>query len=391
MKTDICIIGAGISGLTAANYLYNKNINFIIIDKNDKVGGRIQTDMINGYRCDRGFQVLLPAYPTAKKYLNYQTLNLKTYPKGAISFSDKPQWFGAPFLYPKQWKQGNKIPTTIHDWLELTKAIIMSKQPTQLISKLSTNQYFSKNFSPLFYENFLLPFFQGVFLEKNCNVTVDLFRYYLRLFFLEGAAIPKNGMQAIPDQLAQNIPNDYIQLNSEVTHIEKNTIHLKSANKITAKKIIYACDYYQLTKLIPELEQLPDKRPVTTTFFSSNTVTNLAPLNFIFHHKQYMQLSIPTLIQQNYSEKNDHLCMISVLNDKKISPNDIKKMCIEKCGNDIDQWKYIHTHQIKYSLPYPKKKLAVLDKYNICGDWLSYGSIETSMKSGEYSAKKIIN
>ena len=60
MDVDICIIGAGVAGLSAAKLLYEKGYSIYVAEAQEKVGGRIQTDWINGYLCDHGFQVILP-------------------------------------------------------------------------------------------------------------------------------------------------------------------------------------------------------------------------------------------------------------------------------------------------------------------------------------------
>ena len=69
---NIHIIGAGISGLIAAQVLENYGYAPIVIEASDRVGGRVKTDSVNGYQLDHGFQVLLSAYPAAQKYLDYE-------------------------------------------------------------------------------------------------------------------------------------------------------------------------------------------------------------------------------------------------------------------------------------------------------------------------------
>ena len=79
----IVIIGAGVAGLTCAKYLKDKKIDALILEASDGVGGRVRTDVVEGFRLDRGFQVLLTSYPEAKKLLNYDDLRLKKLPSGA--------------------------------------------------------------------------------------------------------------------------------------------------------------------------------------------------------------------------------------------------------------------------------------------------------------------
>ena len=65
---NIHIIGAGISGLIAAQVLENYGYAPIVIEASDRVGGRVKTDRVNGYQLDHGFQVLLSAYPAAQSH-----------------------------------------------------------------------------------------------------------------------------------------------------------------------------------------------------------------------------------------------------------------------------------------------------------------------------------
>ena len=69
MKKDskIYIIGAGVSGLVAAQVLENKGYYPIILEASDRAGGRVKTDITDGFQLDRGFQVLLSSYPAAQK------------------------------------------------------------------------------------------------------------------------------------------------------------------------------------------------------------------------------------------------------------------------------------------------------------------------------------
>ena len=97
----IHIIGAGVSGLIAAKVLENHGYNPIIIEATDRVGGRVKTDLIDGYQLDHGFQVLLTAYPAAQKYLNYEALELQKFLPGASIFSFSGQrLIGDPLRAP---------------------------------------------------------------------------------------------------------------------------------------------------------------------------------------------------------------------------------------------------------------------------------------------------
>ena len=68
---NIYIIGAGVSGLIASKVLENKGYKPTIIEATDRVGGIVKTDIFERNQLDHGYQVLLTAYPSAQKYLNF--------------------------------------------------------------------------------------------------------------------------------------------------------------------------------------------------------------------------------------------------------------------------------------------------------------------------------
>jgi phytoene dehydrogenase-like protein len=73
-----------ISGLSVGLHLHREGFPVKIIEASDRAGGRIKTDSVNGFRLDRGFQVLLTSYPEAQMLLDYEALQLKTLPGATV-------------------------------------------------------------------------------------------------------------------------------------------------------------------------------------------------------------------------------------------------------------------------------------------------------------------
>ncbi|WP_139027084.1 NAD(P)-binding protein, partial [Mycobacterium bohemicum] len=79
---DVLVIGAGLAGLRCAGVLADAGRDVRVWEAGDDVGGRIRTDVIDGFLCDRGFQVLNPAYPELSRAADVGALRLQPFTAG---------------------------------------------------------------------------------------------------------------------------------------------------------------------------------------------------------------------------------------------------------------------------------------------------------------------
>jgi phytoene dehydrogenase-like protein len=81
---DVYVVGAGLAGLRCARHLHDRGVAATVLEAGDGVGGRVRTDLVDGFLLDRGFQVLLTAYPEARSVLDYRELELHPFYPGAV-------------------------------------------------------------------------------------------------------------------------------------------------------------------------------------------------------------------------------------------------------------------------------------------------------------------
>ncbi|MEK9726646.1 MAG: FAD-dependent oxidoreductase, partial [Candidatus Margulisiibacteriota bacterium] len=252
-SNEVAIIGGGLAGLSCAIALEDRGINYKLFEASDRLGGRVHTYQRKKLTVDRGFQILLPNYQICKKLLDYKALDLCYYPNGANLLTiDGPEWFGKPFSYPKKFQHGRKLTPHLSDYICLAKDVFLGfKRPTKIA--LENQTYLQNFYSKEFQEKFLLPFFRGIFLNLDWNQIFHRFLYFLICFFLEGGAVPKKGMQEIPNQLASKLNPKNIELNTRITQIKDNTIYIKNQPH-RFDQIVMATDMSSYYKLMNQPE-----------------------------------------------------------------------------------------------------------------------------------------
>ncbi|MGK0251952.1 MAG: phytoene dehydrogenase-like protein, partial [Gammaproteobacteria bacterium] len=231
----IHIIGAGVSGLIAARVLEGAGYSPIIIEATDRVGGRVKTDLVEGYQLDHGFQVLLTAYPAAQKYLDIEALELQYFLPGATIFHNgNKQTIGDPLrnislLLPTLFSDIG----TFSDKFKVLKLNKLLKKTTipEIFAKdeKTTFQYLSDfGFSEEMIHHFFTPFFSGIFLEAELETSSRMFEFVYKMFGEGFAALPKAGIEAIPKQLKDSLEQTRFQFNTKVKAVEDGNIVLEN-------------------------------------------------------------------------------------------------------------------------------------------------------------------
>ena len=86
-QADVVVVGGGLAGLSAAVHLHRAGLAVTVCEAGDEVGGRIRTDRRDGFLLDRGFQVVLPAYPELRRQVDLSALRLRPFLRGTLAMT----------------------------------------------------------------------------------------------------------------------------------------------------------------------------------------------------------------------------------------------------------------------------------------------------------------
>ena len=408
MVYDVIIIGAGLSGLSAAVHLDRQGRKVLILEASDRAGGRVKTDFIDGFTLDRGFQVLLTAYPEAKQLLNYKDLQLQKMLPGATVLYDGGTFeIADPIRRPMALFSTLFAPVgTIRDkvntlWLK-NKLQKMSVKEIFAQPEQSTLQQLSDyGFSQKMIQRFYKPFLSGIFLEDNLTTSNRMFDFVMKMFSEGDVVVPAFGMEEIPKQLVALLPKSSILYHKKASGISGNSVTLEDGTVFEANKILIATNANEFTKqFVPD--QKTSAQKVTNVYFEAPiapTKKAIVILNASANKKWVNNLTVLSNVSAAYAPVGKVLLSVSYngitpVKDLTLAEN-MKNELKQWYGEQVHNWKMIQTYRIDYALPIQdsvKNELSVSeikisDTLFICGDHLLNGSINAAFKTGRLVAE----
>jgi phytoene dehydrogenase-like protein len=405
---QVIIIGAGVAGLVAALELERYSYKPLILEAADRVGGRVITDQVEGFQLDYGFQVLLTAYPECKQYLDYEALKLRYFDPGAIIFEDgKRMIFNDPLRKPAGALQLLFSSLgTLSDKLKLGKLNLELRKMTieEIFQQpdMTTMEYLKKyGFSEKVLSNFLKPFFSGIFLEDQLSTSSRMFQFIFKMFSEGYAAIPAEGMQAIPEQLFKKLRNTEIRFNSKVKSVEPGKVILENEETLTAESIIIATNPEEM---MPNMKgQFSGFKSTVNLYFSVPTdpikknMLGLVPEEkYLINNFCFVNDAAPEYAPKGQNLLSVTLVGIPEMDDRQLEEL-VKKELIQLVDPSMREAKLLKIYRIKQALPkvddpqqfvnYTSSR--IYENIFLAGDYLLNGSLNAAMTSGRNAAMAV--
>jgi len=402
-EIDTVIIGAGLAGLACARHLHAAGRSFLICEAADRVGGRVATDVCDGYRLDRGFQVLLTAYPEARRVLDYDALDLRRfYPGALVRHSGKWHRVADPFRHPIDGLRGAFNPIgSFTDKLRVGWSRLGGFNFSHHEPGLTTLEALrAEGFSESMIERFFRPFLGGVFLENQLDTTVRKLEFVMRNFARGDTAIPALGMAEIPRQLAAALPDAAIRLNTRVKAIDGNRVHLEGGEFITARAVIIAAEAGGAERLLGRSDPLSDSNSVTCLYFTATSAPVSEPILLLNGEGEgpVNNLTVLSAVSPDYAPPGRHLISISVVDSAAAAAPDleerVRRQAVDWFGACAKKWELLRIDRIPHAVPSqrvaPEKPARFRDNLYQCGDHCGIASLNTALASGAAAAQAVL-
>ena len=402
MKVDTVIIGGGLSGLSCAVTLEEQKRDYILIEKSNRLGGRVGSIYENGNIYDIGFQVFNTAYQNTIRLFDENEIKLRMFKPGAVIHDGSSfKLISDPLRDPKQlFVSLFSSLSSFNDKLRVLSLIFdLSNYDIQKDKSedMTTIDFLKKRkFSEKFIELFFNPFFAGIFLEKDLITSSKFFKYVFSNFSKGLACIPQNGMQTIPDLIAKNINSDRVLFNRSLEKIEDGKVLIfNNGLSLQASNIVLTGGSHEKIGLNPvKYNSVENLYFVSDIDIKNGKYIHLFPKDNIINN-----IAVLNKISKHYCKSNN-LLSISIIGHNSKDKLDIaliKKRLSNYFGGNESNYDYVKNFSIKNatimqrnnffqsnSQPTPKG-------FIIAGDHSFYGSIEGAVLSGIKASEKVLS
>ena len=386
MSNPVVVIGAGLAGMNAAIQLQKAGREVVLLEAAERAGGRVQTDSIDGFTCDRGFQLINAKYP--------ELVTLKVLDKLDFRFADRAinvaideelHRLGDPRRYP--FAAFDLATGSAFEKLAVTRAILGKPKADQSIAEYLVSAGLGKTF-----DRALRPFLRGVYLTDLSNVSADTGLEIIKTFIGGKPGLPSGGVGALSKSMANEI-ND-LRLGVTVNSIKPGLV-ATSEGHISANEIIVATDSTTSAQLLDQTSVT--KLAGCTTWYHS------APKAPVSHGQlivdgQNRGAVINTLVISNFipeyapTGKN----LVSSTTDVGVTESEVRRHLATLYNCDNRDWELIAKYEIPAALPIGSKRITqpiesrIREGIYLAGDGQVGPSQNGALKSGRLAAMAVL-
>lgn len=408
MASPVIIVGAGLAGLACARRLQSAGVPFLMLEASDRPGGRLKTDEVDGFHLDRGFQVLFTAYRSARELLDFGRLDLCRFAPGAFIVHEGEM---------HDVDGDNPLKTAFDDYLSVADKLRvvdwtwecrgMSLNQIWRMSDMPTYRHLRQlGFSSDFIERFARPFFGGIFLDRSLSVSRQMFTFVWKMLSEGDTVVPAAGIEAIPRQLAESLPESALRMNTRVAslvgeHRIKGVV-LESGEVIDASSVIIATDPPVAQKLTG-FETPTTPKSQICLYFTAPEPPVEEPKIILRTGHGLVNLVVPvSVVNPRSAPDGEHLVSVTINGDHPAADDELQAMVKSEAEHllphrGVEEWRFLQAYRIPFAqFDQPAHFRSHLpsatpgrDGLYLAGEYIEHSSIDGALSSGLHCAEMV--
>jgi phytoene dehydrogenase-like protein len=372
--SPVVVVGAGLAGLVCALALHEAGQPVLVLESSDGVGGRVRSDLHpDGFVLDRGFQVLLDAYPAARRWIDHPALRPMAFDAGVHLWSGKRLLpLADPFRHPTNGLRDLTSPAfPLADKLRLARLgvrVLRSEwqsaaEAAAEAGTVSAGEYlWGEGFTPTFVDRFARAFWGGILLDPSLESAAGPLLFTLKMFLAGRAVLPAEGAGMMPAQLALRLPPGSVRLSTMVEALVREDGAVRGVRvggeTIGAAAVVVATDPPAARRLTG-VRQLPGEERglgCLTVFLASERDAGVGPRLILDGTRRSVvnHLAPLSAVQPSYAPAGQHLLAAVVVGEAlQRGDDDLTSQAhvdsARMLGQDPAAWRVLAVRRIPFS------------------------------------------
>lgn len=407
----VAVVGAGVSGLACALEFERRGVRVDVFEASPLVGGRVQTDDVEGYQLDRGFQILIDAYPEVRKQLDMAALKLKAFAPGAVlMLGGQASVLAHPLKRPQALLQTIRtacswgLLTSATDVLRLLGVVSgwLCSGPYSALERpgpAETTDLYLKGLglSEAMRQRFLRPFFEAIYVSPLEQQSSALFQFVLRMLALGNACLPERGMRAVPEQLASRLRRPVL-LSTPVDEVKPKAVKVQGSWR-EYDAVVVAAEWPAAARLL-RLPAVAGTSSATWYFGLPAPAPVQEPLIVLQSYgeetaggspSRIVNIGFPSVVQASYAPPGRALAAVTVMGPRT-TEQWVRQEVERVLGSSTSTWALLRSYEIEYHNaaqvptargPVPQEVEGVF----CCGEHCRNPTLDGAMISGRLAAE----
>ncbi|GAA0812807.1 FAD-dependent oxidoreductase [Spirilliplanes yamanashiensis] len=403
-SAEVVIVGGGLAGLAAARRLDRAGVDWHLVEGAERLGGRVATDVVDGFTLDRGFQILNTAYPRVPALVDLDALDLRLFASGVLVRRG-----GALHRLESPLRAPAAVPATLTanvgtfaDRLRFAAfaARCATVAPRKLLAEpevTAAEALRRAGLSHRIVEEVLRPFLSGVFADRALDTSSHVLAMVLRSFARGRLGVPASGMAALPAAVAAPLPPERLHLSSPVTAVRAGAVTAGGAT-ITCRQVVVAADPVTACRLLDL--PAPPMRALTTWYFGPAQPPITEPILLVDgdRRERLANTAVMSNAAPTYAPPGRALVAASAVGDTPLPEPVVREELTRLYGVPAADWPLLRVVALPHALPAAppplnrlRRPVALGDGVFVAGDHRDSPSIQGALAGGWRAAGALLS